>query len=1037
MEKAQIGLMGFLVITCASALAAETPVAVSKEEQTKWLRWLIPLPKQIAIEKKITMPSCEVQIVLREGAGEVEQCAAEEIRSLFMDRANERCDRGRFEIVVGVCDEKGNVGKVAVPDTAQLAKLPNADQAYLIAPHGDDRLVLTALNEKGVFYASQTLRQLLEPTFTYDHVTIPLAKVMDWPDLEERGEWGGNSTQDILWMTRHKMNVVEAHVQLSMTADGRGEARADEEKIAFARRRAFNYVPIITHLNGIGRTGIYNAYPDLMGQGERARHRTYPDLVAPCCSHPKLTEVFADWMCSLASQKGVTHICAWLSELENQFCSCEKCKASELGQYAMETRCLVEAWRLARKKFPNLQLRILLTQGSYDTNDKVLAQVPKEVGITYYDGGRTYDSSRDPMIYPLLEKYVAEGGWLGCYPQLTASWRIVCPWSGPQFIKYRMNEFVDKKLKCLCGYATPHNRLYDFNVVASAEWSWNAKGRTEQEFAAAWATRRGMKDPDAVADWAVMIGPVGWDVYGSRVPFYFVSRRPQHMVKQRTKPALGEGIFRYFPTVEHMEQDLATCEKAMAIAKRLNEPLLIFETEAIQGYVEMIKHIFTIANRISESKTLTYPERVEMQNAMKRLSLAGMNVSKALTEWEGVVGQNLSGSRLVDTVQETERTVVDIGDCLVPLGIRSPLSAYLPHEIGAWTDTDFDQQAKITKRIDVTRYMETPGEYQVGFTYTTGWHGLGISRVALASAPKDDPEKVTELSVDEHSGSAAARNRDNIYAVTLKEMDPNCCYFILADIRGTSSVGKPVSRQGCNGTISMKAVLPADWQTRIEQAQPLTDEEMFQRDRPKFQGKGLRTGVLTGGYGSTTILAQLRKAAGIDAQPIGLIHPETMKDCQVIVLPQPRVATTLTKEAVAALEAFVRNGGGLIVTHNAVGYRDHPLLLTEVCAKGLEHVKDPTWVVVAEHPVTKGIAPNSPQPHAYMDHVEVECGPKGTVLAQASQSKRPVVVCGEVGKGRYVACGLAIGLKTDNQDAPPADAEKTLLLNVVQWCGRQ
>ena len=136
-------------------------------------------------------------------------------------------------------------------------------------------------------------------------------------------------------------------------------------------------------------------------------------------------------------------------------CDCPLCRKNDIGQYARETQCLIKAWRIAGKRYPDLKLRILLTQGSYQTNDKVLAEIPPEVGVTYYDGGRTYDSSREPMIYPLLESYVAQGGWLGCYPQLTASWRIVCPWSGPQFIRYRLNEFASKKLQCLCGYATP------------------------------------------------------------------------------------------------------------------------------------------------------------------------------------------------------------------------------------------------------------------------------------------------------------------------------------------------------------------------------------------------------------------------------------------------------------------------------------------------------------------------------------------------------------------------------------------------------
>ena len=103
---------------------------------------------------------------------------------------------------------------------------------------------------------------------------------------------------------------------------------------------------------------------------------------------------------------------------------------------------MLDAWRLAREEHPHVQLRILLTQGSYSTNDKVLAEIPPEVGVTYYDGGRTYDSSRDPMIYPLLEKYAAAGHWLGCYPQLTPSWRIVCPWPSTRIPLFALVERV-------------------------------------------------------------------------------------------------------------------------------------------------------------------------------------------------------------------------------------------------------------------------------------------------------------------------------------------------------------------------------------------------------------------------------------------------------------------------------------------------------------------------------------------------------------------------------------------------------------------
>jgi hypothetical protein len=52
----------------------------------------------------------------------------------------------------------------------------------------------------------------------------------------------------------------------------------------------------------------------------------------------------------------------------------------------------------------------------------------------------------------------------------------VAPWSAPEFIKFRMKEYVDKKRKSVCAYVLPNNVLYDFNVTAAAERSWNVGG---------------------------------------------------------------------------------------------------------------------------------------------------------------------------------------------------------------------------------------------------------------------------------------------------------------------------------------------------------------------------------------------------------------------------------------------------------------------------------------------------------------------------------------------------------------------------------
>jgi len=809
--------------------AGAAPSSVSQAEQAAWVNWVIPLPKQIAIDGKVQCPAAEVKVTLAGPPSQTVTTAAEVLRTLLRDKGGAEAREGRFEILLGTCGGGGKLADLTVPEAAQLAKLPNSQQAYVICPAGDARLVLAALDPRGVYYAAQTLRQLLEGQFAGGQVAIPLARVTDWPDLAERGLWGGSANRDIVWMAGLKMNLVESHVEMGLTDEGRAWAKVDPERIDLSRRHALNYVPILSHLNGMARRGLYRCYPGLHGKGERAVLAKHKDLVAPCASQPKLAEVLAEWLTAMADNPGVTDICAWLSELERQECGCDECRQAGVGQHALEARSIVKAYRIAQKKHPTLRLRVLLTQGSYPTNDKVLAEIPPDVGVTYYDGGRTYDSSREPMIYGLLEEYAARGRWLGCYPQLTPSWRIVCPWSGPQFIRCRMNEFVDKKLQCLCGYATPDNRLWDFNVQAAAEWSWNAKGRDERQFAAAWATRRGLP-PAETAEWAVTLGPVGWDVYGSRIPASNFMGRAPLIIAGRRKPVLGQDMFRYFPSVEHMDADLAACQKALEIAKKLNQPLLVLETEAIHGYVRMVRAIYDLALQGSASKQPTYAERVEMQKALGRLCIAGMETNAALRSWEALCSQgsdgSLGGTRFLDTLDATEKTVADIARALEKLGIRNPLGPYLRADIGRWAAEDFDPQAHITKVLDVTQYTTAPGTYEVGFTYTGGWNGLGISRVALVSAPADKPDARTELAADKHDGGAAVRNRANVYTLKLDRHDPAAKYFIVAEIRGTSRHGRPPERQGCEGVIWIKGRMPDDWRARIESAKPLADEDL-------------------------------------------------------------------------------------------------------------------------------------------------------------------------------------------------------------------
>ncbi len=803
-----MAIIALPILLALTAIAYGAPERVSDAEARKWLRQLLPLPKEITFEGQVTVPLDVVRLQLPSEPGELALSAAAEVQTLLGDtvRDTSRPDN-EFTISMELhgTEEQGDL--LAAPRAETLDTLPNSAQAYVISPTAGSGLTLAALHERGLYYACKTLQQLLADRVQDGQVTMPLVTARDWPDLAERGEWGGSANADIEWFADRKMNLIESHVDMSLDEEGHGVAKIDETLLERGRKHAVKVVPIITHLDQLARSGVYEQFPELKGVGESAQHKSYDHVTAPCFSKPKMWELLADWFASLAAQEGVTDVCVWLSEHHLQ-CGCDECKQE--GQYALEAKAAVRGWELARERYPHVNLRILLTQGSYSTNDKVLAAVPPEVGVTYYDGGRTYDSSREPMIYPLLEQYAAEGRWLGCYPQLTASWRIVCPWSGPQFIKYRMTEFVEKGLQCLCGYATPNNRLYDFNVQAAAEWSWNSGGRDEHEFAAAWATREGLADPQKAADWAVMLGPVAWDVYGARVPYSHFFGAAARMIRDRAEPKLGEGMFRYIPTAERFDEHLDTCQAALALAQDLEAPALIAETQTIQGYVRMMQVIWQIASAVAGADALAEPEKQQLQTLMNELDAASRATTEALQAWGEAAGAGLGGKRFADTVQVTEQTSADIGKALAAFGITDPGAPFRPHKIGSWEDDDFQpEKLRITKQWDATEAIMAAGTYEVRFDYTSGWWGLHMYRVALASATGDD-EDLTEIAVDEHDGAAAYQNQDNTYSLNLTDYSADLKYFIIADIQGVTSEGKPENRRGCAGDVWLEMVRPPE-----------------------------------------------------------------------------------------------------------------------------------------------------------------------------------------------------------------------------------
>ena len=1032
--KTTVGVAMAMCLSCGAF--GQEPEAVSQRDQDAWIRWLIPLPKETAIPQKLTLAPADVKLTLLDKSPEGQQ-ALRKLEQIFLDKAGGNGTGKGPEIILGLVDENGKVRDLAVPDAARLATLPNAGQAYLIRSLPGGKVVLTARTPAGLLYAGTTYAQLLESAFKGNVLSLPLATITDWPDLEERGLWGGSSVRDIEWMAARKMNALEFHCPHTVSPEGVMSGTVSPALLGRGRANAMKMIPIISHINHLGRRGVYKAYPELRGKGKKALVTSHgTDMYAPCASQPKLREVLAGWLVDFAKDEQVRDICCWLGEL-SQTCECEEC--TKAGQFVAETKAFVEAWKIARKQVPDLHIRILLTQGSYTTNEQVLAVIPPEIGVTYYDGGRTYDSSKEPMIYPLLEDFsVEQGRWLGVYPQLTPSWRIVSPWSAPQFVKARMTEFHGKKLRCLIGYVVPDNLLYDFNVTAAAEWSWNANGRDEREFAIAWATQNRLKQPERVADWAMITGAIGWDFYGARgVERHF--RRPRSiaaLLKSRAPVPYGDGMFRYIPDRQHLLHNHTQAQEAVRLAQLMGTAGMVAESRALETYYRMLVALADTAALLSENPIIGMEQRIALQKHLNQFVLAGMENMAALEDWERAVGKAAGTGRFRDGVEATANTVAAVCATLGQFGVRQPEAYGRSIQVAEWKLEDFREDKTREETIDITRWVQSPGAFLVTFQYTGGWNG-GISlRAAIASSGKAKDAPPTELVVDEHRGSTGWRSKGNVYRLILDKHDPAKRYWLIVKYQGTRPQDQVEGRRGCEGKITVQKETPPDVAVRIMSTKPLSVEERPVPGKTSFKRTGIRVGVVVSGYGSDGILQTLRKAKGIDAVPIATGRLLADK-CQVIILPQMR-STPPPAKVIAELEAFVNRGGGLIATHDAVGYRDMPKLLTAVCAGGKQHPKDENWRIAdPKHPLAYDLPDDKALSQVFTDHVQLAPGPAGKAIAVSEKTNQPVVVVGTVGKGRYVACGLLIGTDSQAEEAPAKGHEARLLLNAIRWCAKK
>ena len=248
-----------------------------------------------------------------------------------------------------------------------------------------------------------------------------------------------------------------------------------------------------------------------------------------------------------------------------------------------------------------------------------------------------------PIVRDYLEAFVRAGGQAGICLNFCATVPGAYPFTGADFMHYRMNEFVDKHLSGVLGYAVPGVNFVRFNVEAAAEWAWNAKGRSTHEFALSWAVREGIADPEKFAEWSDTLGPVSWDVYGSDWPAGEHRRRPPKVavrLKKGKLRGLGSILWGNYESPwgdiknpQQLEQDVVRADRAVELARELGVAEFLQESLVIQGFIHSLQALWEL-RKIVTPQGVADKNRPAAQRYFKMYADSLNQVVTAMAEWE-------------------------------------------------------------------------------------------------------------------------------------------------------------------------------------------------------------------------------------------------------------------------------------------------------------------------------------------------------------------------------------------------------------------
>ncbi len=196
---------------------------------------------------------------------------------------------------------------------------------------------------------------------------------------------------------------------------------------------------------------------------------------------------------------------------------------------------------------------------------------------------------------------------------------------------------------------------------------------------------------------------------------------------------------------------------------------------------------------------------------------------------------------------------------------------------------------------------------------------------------------------------------------------------------------------------------------------------------------GIKVGIYSNALGAEKIYAVLRNVEGINAYLMPRLDGPCLGSTDVAVIPQPK-SIYFYQNASKLLRDQVETGKGLLLIHNTV--EQIPKYLPEITEEKPGKRTQLTDAVLTLHKFGK--AGTEVTPGFTYDHYIFKPA-AGAVVAAVNKQGEPVIITGQVKKGRVAAFGTLPGYfgsqSTGTPEGEISAAEAQLLINAVKYLG--